>query len=1048
MDSFLYWYTSTALKLEPQSGLFIWSDILISGIIAMVLLGLVFTVMSEEKWAKYLGIVIAFEAVVSLLELFGFKHLVLANARILVPFFLIVVALDLDPGLRYQRPNLTLGRKVKSVLYVPWMFGSLIIFSSALGFAFIESNHYAPFHRFPLALCIMILSARIGYALRRNMSVRPKGKAKKASRLAKWWGYGGVIVCLTWALNPWITVNHYGFTAKAWLHQDVTQFPLLHSLDRFLLIGVIAAKFNVLIFALFLLIRSLGIMLSSRKILEGESEWNREVFDPHCRHGLLDVVGSDLGAHFLSLNILYPGTRETITWTWFQENYFEECTKYQVDFSAKKTLRQKWIELLRNIKQIFGKRSKQIVRKDPLEEFKHIKVSEEFCPKGYHLHLQVSNPMKLSIPGSSDMEHSFHSGDMIQSEEIVDPPFNKTTLVPGIKSYVSTPILFQNEVIANIKFENRARGCFTPLIVRLSRRYARVLAPIVHGRREAYAMDILSEKLGVLGKKGHSPEQFLIQACKEIHHVLSPVATCISMNIGFKRYLVGIGPDKQSQVIPLQADTSDPSKTLVMMLDGFSIKDKDHRLIMETLTFPGVIENQDESSADQCELETREATLDPKKPAIQLGMLLFVYHEHGKRNAPTLVRGSFLRRSVATLLVSAYLSGNWQFLTRRLVHLQRRLSKTKLTSEAWLRQLRRTAKKAGIILLGGSSLEKGSHIPIELGLDQHGRLMNTPLESLWRTGLEAGELKPPFKGAHCLVKITFEQGHVLWLGLPFKDIKADFAFQQSPWKMFLNSFKEVAGRLLQDMTMTQMRQMVSNLKLQSQRGVIKNLWLHELGNAINRIELSNNRALELLYAKEYSKAYEKLVKAVSFSDRFSQIVQKLNSPMGFDDERVNYSISEVIDSVHSYYQILLDSKDISFEARGDLSARIGLFFAFTYLGISNLFANAIKVMKGRGEKKILIEVVEDENHILCHVQDTGPGVPVGFEEKIFEPGFTTKEKHSGFGLGATRKLLEASGAKLLLDTTYKDGARFSLVLPKEIQAEEEHDADALSDRRR
>jgi len=95
----------------------------------------------------------------------------------------------------------------------------------------------------------------------------------------------------------------------------------------------------------------------------------------------------------------------------------------------------------------------------------------------------------------------------------------------------------------------------------------------------------------------------------------------------------------------------------------------------------------------------------------------------------------------------------------------------------------------------------------------------------------------------------------------------------------------------------------------------------------------------------------------------------------------------------------------------------------------NLLLNAGQAMQGRG--KLVIQLVQEPGGAVISVSDSGPGVPLDQSEKIFEPFYSTKDRDEGTGLGLSlcRKLAEDHGGDLILDTTYRDGARIRLELP-------------------
>jgi signal transduction histidine kinase len=65
------------------------------------------------------------------------------------------------------------------------------------------------------------------------------------------------------------------------------------------------------------------------------------------------------------------------------------------------------------------------------------------------------------------------------------------------------------------------------------------------------------------------------------------------------------------------------------------------------------------------------------------------------------------------------------------------------------------------------------------------------------------------------------------------------------------------------------------------------------------------------------------------------------------------------------------------------------------------------------------------------VRDQGPGIPAGFEEKVFEVGFTTRAGtiHTGLGLPVARHLAEQAGGTLQLVNGPGGGCEATIRLP-------------------
>jgi signal transduction histidine kinase len=96
--------------------------------------------------------------------------------------------------------------------------------------------------------------------------------------------------------------------------------------------------------------------------------------------------------------------------------------------------------------------------------------------------------------------------------------------------------------------------------------------------------------------------------------------------------------------------------------------------------------------------------------------------------------------------------------------------------------------------------------------------------------------------------------------------------------------------------------------------------------------------------------------------------------------------------------------------------------------MGNLIDNAIKY----GEKAHL-QVEDDAEAFILHVDDEGPGVPEQRLEQVFEPHFRLAGKHQqgyGLGLGIARNIAHSHGGEVTLQNLREGGMRATLFLPR------------------
>lgn len=93
----------------------------------------------------------------------------------------------------------------------------------------------------------------------------------------------------------------------------------------------------------------------------------------------------------------------------------------------------------------------------------------------------------------------------------------------------------------------------------------------------------------------------------------------------------------------------------------------------------------------------------------------------------------------------------------------------------------------------------------------------------------------------------------------------------------------------------------------------------------------------------------------------------------------------------------------------------------------NLLLNAEQAMPEGGEITIL-GAAEPEN-VRLEIIDTGPGMPPEVMAKVFKPFYTTKPGGNGLGLPITRKIIEAHGGTLEVQSEAGRGTKFTIHLP-------------------
>lgn len=100
--------------------------------------------------------------------------------------------------------------------------------------------------------------------------------------------------------------------------------------------------------------------------------------------------------------------------------------------------------------------------------------------------------------------------------------------------------------------------------------------------------------------------------------------------------------------------------------------------------------------------------------------------------------------------------------------------------------------------------------------------------------------------------------------------------------------------------------------------------------------------------------------------------------------------------------------------------------------VYNLVLNAIQAVDKRGRITVSTGRIAGAKDVFIAVTDDGPGLPEAVMLKLFQPFVTTKKSGVGLGLSIVKRIVDAHGGKLEVESPRSDvkhGALFRVVLP-------------------
>ncbi len=147
-----------------------------------------------------------------------------------------------------------------------------------------------------------------------------------------------------------------------------------------------------------------------------------------------------------------------------------------------------------------------------------------------------------------------------------------------------------------------------------------------------------------------------------------------------------------------------------------------------------------------------------------------------------------------------------------------------------------------------------------------------------------------------------------------------------------------------------------------------------------------------------------------------------------DIDLVPGSLNEQVETVLRAYQAQADSSHVDIEKYldPDLPA-ILLHSDSLQAALMNLVKNSFEAMEDGGQ--IWARTYTTRTGVALDLIDTGSGVDDNTVLHMFEPFYSTKEGGSGLGLPTARKIIEAHGGRITVQSEVGRGTKFVLEFP-------------------
>jgi signal transduction histidine kinase len=156
------------------------------------------------------------------------------------------------------------------------------------------------------------------------------------------------------------------------------------------------------------------------------------------------------------------------------------------------------------------------------------------------------------------------------------------------------------------------------------------------------------------------------------------------------------------------------------------------------------------------------------------------------------------------------------------------------------------------------------------------------------------------------------------------------------------------------------------------------------------------------------------------------------------DPHAHAPIRAAVDAVVEDLGVVIAEADVTVKSDVE-DVEVACPSALLYVVVTNIVGNAVKLMRGRAQRRLAVTSRCTDGGCELRFEDTGPGIPEEARARIFEPFFRvpgTVVPGTGIGLATVARIVDAHGGRIAMESELGVGTAFRVWLPLASFAEE------------
>jgi signal transduction histidine kinase len=150
------------------------------------------------------------------------------------------------------------------------------------------------------------------------------------------------------------------------------------------------------------------------------------------------------------------------------------------------------------------------------------------------------------------------------------------------------------------------------------------------------------------------------------------------------------------------------------------------------------------------------------------------------------------------------------------------------------------------------------------------------------------------------------------------------------------------------------------------------------------------------------------------------------------DSKESSALEPAVRQVLEELSPLMERLDVSVEAEDIPDVEVRCSPGLLHIVLANVCGNAVKYLQDQEERRVRVSAHVEDSACRIDIDDTGPGIPEQAQDKIFDPFYRvdgSRVAGTGIGLATVRRIVDARGGRITLDSSTGHGCRFHVWLP-------------------